>query len=44
VIFGPEDPSAEELTSIAERFMTGETVELVFLHPACEFLIDGGSA
>jgi hypothetical protein len=43
VIFGPS-PSAEVLTSLAERFMAGEEVELVFLHPECDALIDGGSA
>jgi hypothetical protein len=45
VTFGPEDPSAEELTSLAERFMRGEPdLELVFMHQECNALIDGGSA
>ncbi len=43
VIFGPRPFSPAELTSLATRFLAGETVELVFLHPECDALIDGGS-
>jgi hypothetical protein len=43
--FGPNVVSAEDLTSLAERFMRQEPdLELVFMHRECDALINGGSA
>jgi hypothetical protein len=45
VVFGPDVVSAEDLTSLAERFMRQEPdLELVFMHRECDVLINGGSA
>jgi hypothetical protein len=43
-IFGPEADSPEEMTDLAARFLRGDPdLELIFMHEACDILVDGDS-